>query len=61
MEYKRKTQQEYQRDYYLKNKDKGEQANIRISKRVLFKNRDVILFIRGQYFRNKVKKHYKNK
>ncbi len=61
MVYKNKTNLEYQRDYYLKNKYRYQEYRREYQREYYYRNRDEILLTKAEYYINKIKERNKIK
>ncbi len=61
MGYKGKTDKEYQRQYYLKNKYRCQEYRREYQREYNYRNRDEILLTKAEYYINKVRERNENK
>ncbi len=60
MGYKGKTDKEYQRQYYYKNKYRRQEVRREYQREYYYRNRDKILFNKSEHYRNKKNERNKN-
>ena len=61
MGYKGKSDKEYQREYYYKNKYRRQEYRREYQREYYYRNKDKTLLIKSEHYRNKVRERNKNK